>query len=430
MGSLASQIVGLHEAATRPWWEPDRLARLQTERLRRLVDHAWANVSGYRDRMQQSRFRLGEIGTSAELARLPLLTRRELIELADIEEEGVSGRRAGHVTMHTSGSSGVPLALRYRRRDATELNATWLRPLLAHGIRPRHTRLEITGPHNFPVGRHMYERLGFWRRHCVSVFEEPSAWLAAARAARADYLWGYSGSLKLFAEYLLDTGQEAPAFRAVFGVSDLVDPACRSLVREAFGRPLVDVYGAAEGGCIAWECPTCDGYHVNIDTVIVEILDGNRAAPPGVAGRVVITNLLSFAMPIVRYELGDVAAMSPRSPACGRGLPLMEVVEGRANAFVRLPSGRMLSPMFFFGLMKPVEHDLRAWRVIQESVDRLTVLVVAGGRGFDSTRLVETIRRLTGEAIDVSVVNVEALPREPSGKVRAVVSHLAGMVAR
>ncbi len=418
MGSLPDQLAGLHAAVSRPRRTAARLAQLQSERLRRLVRHACDTVPGYRDRVLAGGGRPEATRTVGDLSRLPLTNREELAGRPEV-------RQGRLVTVRTSGSSGVPLVIRYRPGDATELNSTWLRPLLAHGIRPWHSRLEITGPHNFPAGRPAYERLGLWRRRCISVFEEPGAWLAAARAARADYLWGYSGSLRLFAQHVLDGGHEAPPFRAVFGVSDLVDPECRALVREAFGRPLVDVYGSAEAGCVAWQCPTCDGYHVNVDTVIVEILDGDGPAAPGVAGRVVVTNLLSFAMPIIRYEQGDVAAMSPRPPTCGRGLPLMEVVEGRANAFVRLPSGRMLSPMYFFGLMKRFEDGLRAWRVIQESDGRLSVLVVPARPDLETASLAEGIRRALAEPVEIGAAAVRELPAEPSGKARAVFSRLA-----
>ena len=137
-----------------------------------------------------------------------------------------------------------------------------------------------------------------------------------------------------------------------------------------------------------------------------------------------MTNLLSWAMPIIRYELGDIAAMSRRKARCGRGLPLMDVVEGRANAFVCLPSGRLLSPMFFFGVMKPFESQLRAWRVIQDEAERLSVLVVTAHAGTCTAALAEAIRRLAGEPIHVSVVAVDALPPETSGKTRAVFSRL------
>jgi phenylacetate-CoA ligase len=418
------QLAALIASARRSRWASSRLCEQQDRGVRHLVRHASDSSPFYRDLLDRAKVSPDEIQGAADLPRLPLMRKEDLpLETAPPGREPAA-RRNQTVIVRTSGSSGTPLAVRYTRRDATELNVSWLRPLFAHGIRPWHRRFEITGPHNFPGPLSGHERFGLWRRRCVSVFDEPREWLAAARTTPGDYLWGYSGSLKLFARYLLDGGHEAPPFRAVFGVSDLVDPRCRDAVRQAFGTPLVDVYGAAEAGCIAWECATCDGYHVNTDTVVVEVLDGDRPAPPGVAGRVVVTNLLSFAMPIIRYELGDVAVMSKRTARCGRGLPLMDVVEGRANAFVRLPSGRLLSPMFFFGVMKPFESGLRAWRVIQESAERLSVLVVAAPAGAETATLAETIRRLAGEPVHVSVVAVDALPPETSGKTRAVFSRL------
>jgi phenylacetate-CoA ligase len=248
----------------------------------------------------------------------------------------------------------------------------------------------------------------------------------ACRSFRPDVLTGYSQSLRLLADRVMKEGIAGISPRFIFGVSDLADEDCRALIERAFRRKFVDLYGAAESGCIAWECPDCRGWHINSDTLIVEFLkkDG-KPAPPGEPGRIVITNLFSKAQPIIRYDLGDVGVSAARKPTCGRSLPLMEIVAGRSDAFIVLPSGRLLSPMTFYGLMKPLS-GIRQWKVLQPDTRRLIIRVVPGA-GF-SGETPEQVRRRVAEVIpekiDLEVQLVETIPLEASGKVRAVVSEV------
>ena len=216
------------------------------------------------------------------------------------------------------GSTGAPWEILYSRLDSSIANISWLRPQLAHGFYPWHRRFEISGPHNVNQPKRWYQRAGLLRRDGVSIFEEPAAWLSELASRRPDVVWGYSGSLRILARVIVDQGGLAHNPKLVFGVSDLLDDEGRALIAKAFGSKLIDLYGSAETGCLAWQCPTCPGYHLNSDTVITEFLSGAEPAPPGTAGRVVVTNLHSFGMPMIRYELGDIGCPAPsRLPVVG-----------------------------------------------------------------------------------------------------------------
>jgi phenylacetate-CoA ligase len=286
--------------------------------------------------------------------------------------------------------------------------------------------MEITGPHNIRLSQQWYQRLGLWQRTAVSVFDHPRGYVSHWRRNKPDYLYGYSGSLRLMAEYILERKINDIRPTHVFGVSDSTDPDSRRLIKDAFGTRLLDLYGAAEAGCIAWECPQCPGYHINSDTVLVEIIRNGKPAAPGEKGRIVVTNLLSYAMPVIRYDLGDIGSMSAAQPVCRKPFPLMKDIAGRNDAYLLLPGGRVLPPLFFFGIMKPVRH-MQKWKVVQTSLNHIAVYVVPGIEfsRHEEDLIAARCRRQIPE-LKVSIQTVQNIPRDRSGKIRSVISHVNG----
>lgn len=407
-------------------WRPaSDLRELQNRKLRSLILHAYRQVPFYRRLFDSRGLKPEDIRRVEDLSQLPTISKGQL-RAAPAEEVIACGLDPSKcVEVRTSGSTGLPLKLYYRRKDDSRLNVSWLRPLFAHGVRPWYRKLEISGLHNLPSGKKWYQHLGIWRREGISIFLSPGEWVKAWRRYRPEILYGYSGSLKLLARHVLDAGLDdiRPCF--VFGVSDLADEECRELIQSAFSRSIIDLYGAAEAGCIAWECPRCQEYHINADTVIVEFLRDGRPVPPGSPGRVVVTNLHSFAMPIIRYELGDIGVPGGEKLSCGRGLPLMKVIEGRDDAFIVLPSGKLLSPMFFFGTMKKIK-GINQWKVFQSDLGCLKILIVPSENSSSETidHLRKRVEENSGEKMEIEVELVENIPGDSSGKVRAVVSQL------
>jgi phenylacetate-CoA ligase len=132
-------------------------------------------------------------------------------------------------------------------------------------------------------------------------------------------------------------------------------------------------------------------------------------------------------MPRIRYAVGDVGVPTDEECPCGRGLPLMKEVEGRSDSFIQTPDGRIYPQMTFWAIMRTFAHaeEIAQFRVIQERTDAITVPVVRGKNyreGID-----EEIRRhiigVLGEDVKITVSPVDELPRDPTGKVRTVISN-------
>ena len=148
------------------------------------------------------------------------------------------------------------------------------------------------------------------------------------------------------------------------------------------------------------------------------------ASEPRAAGEIVVTHLASRDFPFIRYRTGDVAALDTAPCRCGRGLPVLREIQGRATDFVVAADGTVMHGLSLIYVLRDLE-GIKAFKVIQESRLRTQVQIVPDTR-FESTsveRIVSGIRRRLGVGVDVQVTLVDAIAPEKSGKFRYIVSH-------
>jgi len=400
-----------------------KLREIQNRKLKSLIHNAYYHVPYFHDLMNSVQLKPHQVQSTEDLRKIPLTTKKDLqrCDPSYYIDKRINPSQCKQIT--TSGSTGIPLKFHFSKTDFSVLSMNWVRPLLFHGVKPWHRKLEITGPHNISETEKWYQHLGFFKTKKISVFNTPSEWSKAWNAFQPNFLYGYSGSLKLFAKHILEQNIVDINPKYIFGVSELVDKQCREWIYSAFHKKIIDLYGAVESGCIAWECSVCQGYHINMDTVIVEFLKSGVPVPPGSSGNIFITNLHSFASPIIRYDLGDIAKLSESRPICGLHLPLMQVIEGRSDAEVILPSGRSLSPLFFFGIMKPIKK-INQWRVVQEGKNHWEISIVPQPDFKIETinQIQKRIEKNIKEDIQIKIKMIKHIPPDKSGKIRSVVS--------
>jgi phenylacetate-CoA ligase len=163
--------------------------------------------------------------------------------------------------------------------------------------------------------------------------------------------------------------------------------------------------------------------HVNADSVLVEVLRDGRPAPPGAPGKIVVTDLSNFAMPLVRYQVGDVGVLSDRRCPCGRGLPLLESIEGREADYVITATGHLISGI---SLTENFATLVPGIAQIQETVRHFLFRVVAAPSFDDASRrrMTALVRERFGPEAAYRCEFVAAIPQEASGKYRFCVSHV------
>jgi len=189
---------------------------------------------------------------------------------------------------------------------------------------------------------------------------------------------------------------------------------------------MIDLFGCVELNRTAWECSEHAGYHIDVDAVVMEFISDGEAAAPGERGEIVYTGLYNYAMPLIRYAIEDVGVPSDEKCPCGRGLPLMKLVEGRSDSFMQTPDGRTISPIIWTLIMRQIP-GVGQFKVIQERKDLVRILVVKDQAFTQATagQIVHDVQEVMGKAMHVDVEVVEEIPRDKSGKVRCAVSKVA-----
>lgn len=332
------------------WWNPEKLLQHQMRQAAALVEHAYRTTPFYRQRFDAAGYRPGIPLTPDRFAELPISTR------ADIQAAGESAfsrqvpRQHGHILVgETTGSTGRPLVYRGTRLAEFLWNVLTLREHLWHQRDFEATAAIVrAGTTNQvrPSWGHPTDKV-FRTGACVTLdirtdIAHQVDWLQENKPA---YFLTHPSNLRAIAGHCLKHRITLDGLRQLRCVGEIVDSSLRQICRAAFDVPLVDMYSACETGYIALQCPESNYYHAQSETVLVEVLDENyQPCQVGEMGRVIITVLHNFAMPFIRYEIGDYAVVG--SPCtCGRGLPAFERIVGRKRNLVVLPDGRRYWPL-------------------------------------------------------------------------------------
>jgi phenylacetate-CoA ligase len=244
---------------------------------------------------------------------------------------------------------------------------------------------------------------------------------------RIQHLWGYPGSLYFIARRALEKGWNRP-LGSIITWGDNLYPQYRSTIEAAFKTGVFDTYGCAEGIQIAAQCGRMNTYHVHTPDVIVEFLDNQESpVPPGQAGNLVLTRLHAGPMPLIRYQVGDIAVRGgTRQCQCGRGYEVMGSIQGRDTDVVVTPSGNRLIVHFFTGIF---EHfpEIESFQVTQESLGSMVLrLVPTKEFSPDSTaNIISKLREKGASDMRIDVELVSEVPVSPSGKQRFVISKVS-----
>jgi phenylacetate-CoA ligase len=220
--------------------------------------------------------------------------------------------------------------------------------------------------------------------------------------------------------------------KAVFTSAETLFPFQRKTIEETFGCPVFDYYGSREIGAIAAECEQHSGYHVSAENVAVECIKDSEQVEEGERGVMLITNLRNFGMPFIRYAIGDVGKPSNEVCNCGRGLPLLESIEGRVSQFMAVydKNSKQIIPMSTAApgpiSMTLMQVPLESYRIIQESLDRIIIKAVKG-EGYSQKHtdfVINHMQEILGTNVKIEFEFLSYLPSLPSGKRSVFVSKI------
>ncbi len=417
---LLSSLRFLQKLRHQQWLAKRELQEIQLKNLKVIVDYAYRNVPYYRSLFNSNGVRPEDVRGLDDLQRIPISTRLDIQNLPPdhITSSDIPEHKFKRVL--TSGSSGIPLTIYRMRREEDIYDMIWARTFLEDGksLWDRTADLKF----HFPRKR-WFEFLGVWRRDVISLLEDPSTQLRRLQEVNPDVIRGSPFELANLARRAEELKVDHVNPSLIFSMGSLLDSQSRALIERTFHCEVFDCYATSEVGTIAWECPAHQGQHINIDTLVLELVRDGKAVGPGEQGRVVCTGLYSFGMPFIRYDIGDVAVAREESCGCGRGLPMLKSLDGRADDFFVSKDGRLHSPSVIVNQVKSI-IGIRQFRLTQESPTSIRAEIVPDGNYSVNTdnQIRAMMERIIGEDLNLSVEKAVTLKRDPSGKIRSLIS--------
>jgi phenylacetate-CoA ligase len=401
--------------------------------LLRLLQHAYESAPFYRRRFDAAGVRPAQIACEAHFARIPTLTRDDIRE--HLPELRSQRYRPDELTSAaTGGTTDTPVPILRSPESVREKVAIQWQFNRWAGFRPGDKVFNLWG------ARQDYVENPSWRwrlydRHLMrrvwaptSLFNE--AVLESYRRMMNDFrpriVYAYPTPLALFCEYLRTCGR--PWHRPISAICT-AEPLLlsqRQIIEETLGCPLFEHYGSREFGMIAAECEHHRGLHLNTAAAYLECVPMQGSDVEGLH-EILVTDLLNYGMPLIRYRINDCVLPSEEVCPCGRGLPLIRRIEGRTTDVFRLANGDVVPGVALTNRVLQVCPGLKKVQVIQEALEKFRVRYVAGEvfEPTDLDRLKVNLRRFFPAEVQWEFERVADIERERSGKTRFCISRVA-----
>lgn len=412
------------------WLAPERLRELQLRQLEPLLRHAYATVPWYREHWSGIYDPALPL-TPEQFAALPLLSRRDLqTDFQNLRSRSVPQAHGAVGETSTSGSTGTPV--RVLKSELTQLfwRAFTLRDHLWH---KRDLSLKLAAIRH-PAVEGKSENWGQATAGLVATgavatlgvaidIEKQLDWLESHNPS---YFLAYPSVVSELARASIARSTRLPALREVRTLGETLAPETRELCREAWDVPVTDIYSADEVGYIALQCPDDTHYHIQSENVLLEVLDDRgEQCGPGKTGRVVVTALHNFAMPLIRYEIGDYAEPGAAC-LCGRGLPVLRRVMGRVRNTLVTRNGERFWPTFNMRELSEVAPVVQH-QFVQKSYDLLEARLVlaAPATSEQEAQMCERILARLPKGFRVTFSYCDTIPRSPGEKFDDFISEVA-----
>ena len=416
-------------------WDAGRVEQFQQEALRRLLDHAYANVPFYRRLWDDAGIAPRDVASLADLSRLPRVTKRMLVEAGD-DSLDASRPKGSFLRGQSSGSTGTRFTF-YKCKAHQGWNAAgtfFLFNQAGWNFGDRWLRQQFRGK------LELRQKLEDFSLNCLYMpmgdFDETLLARFADKAAAFGpvMLRAYAGGAYLFARYLLDRGDERIRPKVVVTTGDTLYPHYRQAIEQAFGCRVVDTYGG-EGMMVAGQC-RAGAYHVlphiRMEHQPVQA-DAGLQEGQGHPGRVLLTALFNTAMPMIRYDIDDLAVASSGGECeCGCAWQRFAQVIGRDVDVVVTPAGRFLL-VHHFNFVLSKFAGISQFQVVQSDPASIALrLAVNDGydRAGDEPAIVDALGRIGTGGLRIDIQYVTDIPTPPTGKRRFVISAIGPAVTR
>ena len=425
-----------HNLKKSQWLSREKLRAYQELRLRQLMIHAYHHSSFYRELFEKAGLKPEDIKTLEDLQKFPCTDKKTVRENLFLGIMSDNHDKKNIQKVQTSGSTGEPFVAFAEKGQlemrwaATQRSLEWT----GYQFGDRQVRLwhKYLGMKKNEIIKEILDAK-LTRRKFIPAYEinddNLKNYVDEIMKYRPMLLDGYAESYHLLARYLKYNHYKGHKPKGIMSSGQTLSNESRKIIEEAFGCGVFDKYGAREfAGGLAYQCEMRNGYHAVDECAIIEIVKDGQPALPGEIGEVVVTELDNYAMPLIRYKIGDLAVQrDPQETCpCGRGLSLIGEIQGRVQATVVGTNKQFVPGTFFNRVFFKHDAAIRQYQVIQEKEGELRLKIIKANLFTDNTlrEILSDIRTHMGHDLKIHVEFVEEIPLGRTGKRQYCISLL------
>jgi len=407
----------------------EQLQEVQWKNLKRLVNHCYKNISYYQRLFREHDIHPEDIKSLSDYAQIPELKKQHLKnhykELMDpkLTEKDITFSATG-------GTTGEPMkiykslqdqeqgyALRYRSNEwcgwRLSEKAVWFVADLKRVENVLNKEVNI----KTQLGNWIRRKLVLDTRDCS--IQNMTRWAAQIQEYKPEQIYGYSSLIAEFCRFVVKNNIK---FTGIKGVYSTAEPLLeRKLISKAFNAPVYDQYGCSEIPCIAHECKH-GNMHLNSDWILAEFVDIPNCKD---LKRIVCTPLYAYGVPLLRYDVGDIAVAASKKCDCGLNYPVIELKVGRLSDNILAPDGTIVSSSLLGWQFEHAMRGIKQYQVIQKEIDHIHVIIVRENGYTDENENI--IRNHFAKILDCKSVRVtfeynDRILAEKNGKFRTIKS--------
>ncbi|WP_143707859.1 phenylacetate--CoA ligase family protein [Dictyoglomus thermophilum] len=412
----------------------DELIRNQEKQLKRMIEFVYENVPYYKKLFKSLSISPDDINKVEDLQKLPILTKREIKRnWEDFFPQNLNSIR--YIKGKTGGSTGEPFKYRMSLEDYERGIALLYRGWGFAGYQLGDKVAVIGGSSlvpslRFSMKRKIQESLLNFRYYSSFDMSEENLlrYIEDMNCWNPKFIRGYASSIYLMAKFI-EQNRITLSFvpKAIFSTAEKLTFKMRESIERVFKTQVFDNYGLNDGGISAYECEQHNGLHIDTERAILEVVDESGKQLKEGEGKILATSLYNFAMPLIRYDTGDIGIISSEFCKCGRASYLLKGLVGRSQEFVVSSLGSKVHGEFFTHIFWEIDN-VKQFQVIQENVGEVLINIVPDDWDHIDRIDVKKITKILenkGFKVSIKLVNEESLSYTSGGKYKFVINKLS-----
>ena len=407
------------------WLSPAELKDRQWHALKRTIDYAYRNSPYYGELFKSIGITPEDIKTPEDYLKIPITTK---LDIRNNTEQFISTEysKDSLVVAKTGGSTGVSLNLYFDETCQELRNAAAIRSDRWAGWDLGHKRAALWGnpptPTTFKqkVRHHLLDRTIYLDTMALND-SNMGAFVQLWAIEKPKSLFGHAHSIYMFAKYVSSKNISDLRPQAIVATSMMLLDHERALIESVFNCKVTNRYGCEEVGLIGSECEKHQGMHLNINHLYVEFIDDDdKPVQAGEPGKIILTDFNNKGMPLLRYQVEDIGVPSDKQCSCGRGLPLMQNLQGRVADFLKGSDGTLIAGISLVERTLTHVKGLEQIQLVQTSLNSIEINRVKGIEYDESTdpSLLKEINIVFGDGVTCIINDVTEIAQENNGKYR------------